>query len=210
MFTRFSTVGLVHILSRFPSTSLSIARPALHLSRILLAILDQKNNMSARSDSPILLSFERKISEKILQRIAEAPTPTQDQTLLYSPSIFTISSDRGNLYTFLRSPSIGSCSTISTDPEPSTPLLQQKFPSCLSISDLGSENEHKEEGDGYAESWHISSPRNGCSEEADIAELAVIYEKDFQYHPSPRQLKDSRWSSDSKHEGRIRARVSHR
>jgi hypothetical protein len=161
--------------------------------------------MSARSDSPVPLSSQRKYSGKTLSCIAEAPTPTtQNQTFLYSPTLISspishhqTSPDLGNLYCFLRSPSVDSCSTFSTDPEASPPLPQHKFPSCPSLQHLCFECQHGEGGNNYAESWRIGSPNDGCSEEADIAELPAIYEKDFLYYASPQELENSRWSDDS-------------
>jgi hypothetical protein len=115
---------------------------------------------SPRADSPILPSFPRKLSEPKFTLACVAEQPQQPHDLLPSPS-------------------------VSSHASLSPPLPHEKFPSCLSISNLGQENEDEDEdAENWNEGWDICS----VDEMGEVSllqdyTLPIISEGAFMYHP---------------------------
>jgi hypothetical protein len=158
--------------------------------------------MSGRNDSAVLPTFDQKYSHKTLSCITEIPSPKHRARFLHSASITTSpesnsSTASDHQYTFLRSPSIASQSSISSPPVSSPTLPYHTFPSCLSLPNLGSENESSDENGDYTEGWNTAAPAEGCEEEVVVAELPLITESQYQYYPQTEEVSHvGQWKND--------------
>lgn len=109
---------------------------------------------SPRTDSPIIPVFPRRLSEPVtpMASIAEE----EPQTFLYSPTIASPElTESGHPYTFLDSSSGETSPSRSTSsPETAEPLLPlERFPSFLSLENLGYEDEFDENDDVGRSEW---------------------------------------------------------
>jgi hypothetical protein len=165
--------------------------------------------MSGRNDSPVLPTFDWKYSEKSLSCITEAPSPNHGAEFLHSAGITTSpesysSTASDHQYTFLRSLSLTSQSSISSPFAFSPTLPHHKFPSCLSLPNLGSEHKSPDENDDYAEKWNIAAPAEGWEEDVVVAELPLITEGQYQYYPQTAEVSHiDQWKNDGKERGML-------
>jgi hypothetical protein len=172
-----------------------------------------------RSDSPILPSFPRRLSSATtgptLPRISEQPQlqlqprpqyKPHDQTFLYSPTIASpklVPDAQCRNYTFSdgsSSTSSSPSSSASTSPSSTNaPALPHKmFPSCLSLQNLGYEDEQENDDCvNWNEGWEIATPPAGATEgpvkknsgpygRLPTPEIPLIREGEFRYYPTPK------------------------
>lgn len=145
-----------------------------------------------RTDSPIIHVFPRRLSEPVtpMASIVEQ----EPQIFLYSPTIASPElTESGHPYTFLNSSSSGetSPSRSTLSPETAEPLLPlERFPSFLSLENLGYEDENDENDDAgrpeWARGWNIASSGTTAQGSQDMGpvyqpELPKIQEYAFQY-----------------------------
>jgi hypothetical protein len=118
----------------------------------------------------------------------------QPQTFLYSPTLVSPElTESGHPYTFLDSSSSGetTLSRSTSSPETAEPLLPlERFPSFLSLENLGYEDEHDENDDAgsqeWTRGWNIASSGTTAQRSQDVRplyqpELPKIQEYAFQY-----------------------------
>ncbi|KAF2036222.1 hypothetical protein EK21DRAFT_83926 [Setomelanomma holmii] len=136
---------------------------------------------SPRLDSPLLPTSTRKLSDPTatLPRIPENNQhQPQYQAFLYSPTLLFSSLTPPTKYIFVHSPNPPS--SPDSSPSPCLPLPHQTFPSCLSLPNLG----HEDNCDDWSEGWDIESVDEvGNVKFVREYELPEIREGEWLYYP---------------------------
>jgi hypothetical protein len=154
---------------------------------------------SPSRESPTLQAFPRRFSaasnKPPLSRIAESPK--KQVTMLNSPNF--INNEPVSPYDYFNFPdsSSSTASESSTSSSEISPLLpDERFPSCLSLNDLGYESDND-----WMYGWDIQEARavdlfNEHARLLEVGELPVIREGEFNYIPAIVRAR-SFWSDDA-------------
>jgi hypothetical protein len=152
-----------------------------------------------RTDSPIVPTFPRRLSEPVTLLACVVEVPKHATSNFDNPSVtFPRRPKPEDHYTFLDSSSNTAISSSTSSQKASPPLPHEKFPSCLSLANLGYEDD--DEDDDWAAGWNI--PESCDADQIDVKtrqleppSLPRIQEGDFNYIPSTAKV-ESHWSDD--------------
>jgi hypothetical protein len=195
-----SVTGMVHV---EPLLDFSLCLIHQFPITILLLVVDFPSRYkvtftmptSPRTNSPIVPTFPCRLSEPItpLACIVEIPKhPHLNSPRITSPR----PSKPDEHYTFLDSSSNTATSSSTSSLKASPPLPHEKFPSCLSLANLGYEDDDND----WTTGWEILEPddaedRNVRMRQLHPSSLLKIHKGDFSYIPSVAKV-ESHWSDD--------------
>lgn len=151
---------------------------------------------SPRTDSPIVPILPGRLSETASPLACIVEIPKHQMSNLRSSFTSPSTSKLEDQYTFLDSSSNTTTSSSTSSPKFSPSLPLEKFPSCLSLANLGYENDAND----WTAGWNISKPRDATDITAKMRQvkpltLPKIHQGDFNYIPSAAKVQ-SHWSDD--------------
>jgi hypothetical protein len=161
--------------------------PLLSLQSSQEALVAAIMSASPPRDSPTFPAFPRRFSaasiKSPLSRIAESPK--KQVTTLNSPNFINNEPvSPYDYFNFLDSSSSTASDSSTSSPKVSSVLPDERFPSCLSLNDLGYEGD-----DDWTNGWDIQEARaveivNEHARLLEVGELPVIREGEFNYIPA--------------------------